>query len=577
MNALLLLVLTSAGYLVAYYTYGRFISRKIFKVDPSKIVPSIELEDGQEYVPSKRGVVFGHHFTSIAGTGPIVGPAVGVIWGWVPALLWVFFGSIFIGAVHDFAALKISLRNNGRSISDISAKYISKNVRTVFFIIIFFSLMVVMAIFGLIIAVVFSRFPQSVFPVWMQIPIAVGMGHIIYKRKGNIRYLTLLSILLMYLTAIAGSYIPVSIPEIFGVPVTGVWAVILLIYAFFASVLPVTTLLQPRDYINAWQLYLILGAIITGIIVISFKTNFYIQAPAFNPDPVGAPSLWPFLFIIVACGAVSGFHSLVGSGTSAKQLCSEADAQFVGYGSMLLESLLATVMIIAVTAGLGVAYKLDNGEVLTGVDAWFRHYSSWNASSGMGDKLDAVVTGCSNILSATGVPESFAVVILGVFIASFAGTTLDSSTRIQRYIISELFSKTRFSFLANKWIATSIAVISAAILAFSSGADGTGALLLWPLLGSVNQLLASIALMVATVYLRAKGGFKYLVTLLPCIFMIIITFWGALLNQIQFVYDNTLILSAVNLIVFIFAGFIALETVYILIKTRRRKSVGGNQ
>ncbi|MFC1752895.1 carbon starvation protein A [Thermoproteota archaeon] len=568
MSALFLFLLVFFGYIAAYYTYGRFISRKVFKIEPERVVPSKQMEDGHDYVPTKRMVIFGHHFTSIAGTGPIVGPAIGVIWGWLPAVLWIFFGAVFMGAVHDFAALKISLRNQGKSISDITSKYISQNVRTLFFIIVFFSLLVVLAIFGMIIAIIFSLFPESVFPVWAQIPIAVGLGYVVYKRKGNLKGYTMLAVLGMYLTILIGKFIPLTLPGLFGIPATGIWTIILLGYAFIASTLPVTALLQPRDYINAWQLYLMLALLAAGIIFASLKMGMVISAPAFNPNPMGAPPMWPFLFITIACGAISGFHSLVASGTSAKQIRSEQDAQFVGYGAMLIESLLAIIVVIATTAGLGLAYTAASGEVLTGFSAWQAHYGSWALSAGLGSKIEAVVIGASNLLAAIGIPKGFGIVILGVFIASFAGTTLDSATRIQRYIITELFAQTKLSWMSNTWIATGIAVGTAAVLAFSSGADGKGALSLWPLFGSINQLLAVLALLVASVYLKKKGGIKWLVTGIPCFFMLVVTLWGAVLNQIQFVFAENRLLIAMNIVIFMLALAMLLESIAVLFKTK---------
>lgn len=548
MNALSLMTLIFLGYIVAYFTYGKWLGSKIFQLNASKKVPSIEREDGIDYVPTKKSILFGHHFTSIAGTGPIVGPAIGVIWGWVPAVIWVFFGSIFMGAVHDFSALVISMRNEGKSISEITGIYINDRVKKMFFVIVFLSLLIVLAIFGLIIAIIFSKFPQSVLSVWVQIPIAMALGWRVFKKGGSLIIFTLISVILMYSTMILGQYIPLTLPSFLGIPSTGLWTILLLIYAYFASTLPVTTLLQPRDYINAWQLYISLGLILVGIVVSAFTQGLPMAAPAFQAHPAGAPSMWPFLFITIACGSISGFHCLVCSGTTSKQIKNESDAQFIGYGAMLLEGALATVIIIAVCAGLGLGYS-NGGETLFGVDAWNSHYLSWQSSGGLGSKLNAVVIGCSNLLGTLGIPSSFGTVIIGVFIASFAGTTLDSATRVQRYIISEMVSDTRFKKLGSKWIATGIAVSTAALLAFSSGANGKGALALWPLFGAVNQLLGALALMVATLYLKRKGGKKYLVTGLPFLFMIFMTIWSVSLNQLWFYHSKQSLLFIMNLII----------------------------
>ncbi|MGA1845393.1 MAG: carbon starvation protein A, partial [bacterium] len=320
MGPILLMVLSFLGYIVVYHTYGRFLSRKVFAIRRETVVPSHEFNDGTDYVPTKKGIIFGHHFTSIAGTGPIVGPAIGIIWGWVPAFLWVFLGAIVMGAVHDYGSLIISLRNKGKSISEITSTYLNRRARMLFFLIVFFELLIVVAIFGLVIAIIFSLFPQSVFPIWCEIPIALMLGYLVYKRNGNIILLTVIAITLMYITVVMGHFIPLTMPGILGMPATGVWTIILLIYAYIASAIPVTTLLQPRDYINAWELFIAMGLLVLGILATGLFKEMPMVAPAFNLHPEGAPSMWPFLFIIIACGAISGFHSLVSSGTSAKQV-----------------------------------------------------------------------------------------------------------------------------------------------------------------------------------------------------------------------------------------------------------------
>ncbi|MHC5083304.1 MAG: carbon starvation CstA family protein, partial [Planctomycetota bacterium] len=244
MDALILMVVCFGGYVFAYHTYGRFLSKKIFKLIADAPVPSHERKDGVDFVPTKKGIIFGHHFTSIAGTGPIVGPAIGIIWGWVPAILWVMVGSIFMGAVHDFGALVVSLRNDGKSISEIAARYINKRVRLIFFIIVFFALLIIIAILGLVIAIVFDRFPESVIPVWLEVPIAMALGYAVYKKSANITLATIVAVITMYLTVGIGAWIASIDPELLRIPsfewmpATGMWTIILLIYAFIASTLP---------------------------------------------------------------------------------------------------------------------------------------------------------------------------------------------------------------------------------------------------------------------------------------------------------------------------------------------------
>ncbi|WP_456405710.1 carbon starvation CstA family protein [Caldithrix abyssi] len=558
MSVLLMVLLTFFGYILMYRLYGKYLARVIFKLTDDAVVPSKEFEDGIDYVPTKKEIIFGHHFTSIAGTGPIVGPAIAVIWGWVPALLWVFLGSIMMGAVHDFGALVISMRNKGKSISEFTARYINSRTRFFFFLIVFLALWIVIAIFGLVIAIIFNIFPSSVLPVWLQIPISIALGYVIYRRKGNIILWSVIAVLLLYGAMVLGSYFPIKMPTVAGIPPTGVWTIILLIYAFWASVLPVTTLLQPRDFINAYQLLIAMFLMTMGILAAAVSGRLELVAPAVQMHPAEAPSMWPFLFITIACGAISGFHSLVASGTSSKQVKSEPDALFVGYGSMLTEGALATLVIAAVAAGIGLGYH-SGGKTLFGLEAWSTHYASWTAAAGLGSKIAAFVTGAANFLSSLGIPQSIAVVIMGVFVASFAGTTLDTATRIQRYIISELASNIKMPVLTNRYPATAFAVISAGLLAFASGADGKGALTLWPMFGAVNQTLAALALIVITLYLRGRGGLKWMVSGLPALFMAGMTLWASILNQLNFVSAQKILLLSINGIIILLVLWIAVE------------------
>ena len=389
MGSLLVMVVAFIGYILMYQFYGKFIGKKIFNLSDEAKVPSVELEDGTDYVPTKKEVIFGHHFTSIAGTGPIVGPAIAIIWGWVPAMIWIFVGSVVMGAVHDFGALIISMRNQGKSVAEYTAKYVNSRTKFLFFVIVFLELWIVIAIFGLVIAVVFAMFPQSVIPVWLEIPIALYLGYLVYKKGASIMTWSIVAVIVMYATFIIGYYVPVTLPAIAGIPATGVWVIILLTYAFIASILPVTTLLQPRDFINSHQLVIALALLILGVLFSAFGGNLHIVAPAIQASPAKAPPMWPFLFITIACGAISGFHALVSSGTSSKQVRTESDSLFVGYGSMLMEGVLATLVVIAVAAGIGMGYTPKGGETLMGVAAWTTHYSSWAAAAGLGSKISA--------------------------------------------------------------------------------------------------------------------------------------------------------------------------------------------
>jgi len=565
MNAVLIMVVAFVGYILAYNLYGRYIGNRIFKLNNKAKTPAVELKDGIDYVPTRKGIIFGHHYTSIAGTGPIVGPAIGIIWGWVPALIWVIFGSIFMGAVHDFGSLVVSLRNQGKSISEVTAKYINPRTRTLFFLIVMFSLWVVIAIFGMVIAIIFAMYPQSVFPVWCEIPIAIILGYIIYKRGGNVKLFTFLAVLLMYITVILGHYIPIKMPVIAGIYPIGIWSILLFIYCFIASTLPVTTLLQPRDYINAWQLFIAMGLLIVGVLFSGLIAGkLHIVAPAFQSSPSGAPPLLPFLFVIIPCGAISGFHSLVCTGTTCKQVAREQDALFVGYGSMLMEGFLAVLVIIAVAAGIGIAYK-SGDNVLTGSAAWATHYSSWATAKGLSAKVEAFVIGAANMMTVLGIPKNIAIIIMGVFVASFAGTTLDTATRIQRYVIQELAGDFKIKPLKNIYSATTFAVITAALLAFSSGVlgkeSGKGALTLWPLFGALNQTLAALALIIVTLYLKSKGGLKFLFAGIPCLFMVIMTTWALIMNQYSFIRQNNRLLIIANIIIIIIDIWMVIEGV----------------
>ena len=557
------------AYLFAYHTYGKFIARKIFKINNKNSVPSHTFKDGIDFVPTRKGIIFGHHYTSIAGTGPIVGPAIGIIWGWLPAIIWVTLGCILMGAVHDFGALVVSLRNDGKSISDIASKYINFRVRFIFFCVVFLTLLIVIAVFGVVIAAVFSAFPSSVIPVWLQIPISISLGWAIYKKNANVTLATLFAVLAMYLTIFLGSKIPFEMPAIFGMPATGIWMVILLIYAWTASTLPVTTLLQPRDYINAWQLFVAMGLLVIGIIFTTFKGGLELVAPAINHDlPPQTPSIWPYMFVLIACGAISGFHSLVASGTSPKQLAMESDSLFIGYGSMLMEGFLAVLVIICVAAGIGLSLNID-GEIYTGSLAWQHQYSTFFGNKPLAGKLAPVVIGAANMMKSIGIPFALGSTLMGVFIASFASTTLDTSVRLQRYVVSELANEIKFPKLANRWVSTSLAVITAALLAFATGASGTGALKLWPLFGSANQLLAALSLLVITLYLRKKGGLKYLISLIPCLFMLIVTGWAIIENEASFINTKNYLLSCIGAVILILAAWILTESAIMFFRRKK--------
>ncbi|MEJ2079870.1 MAG: carbon starvation protein A [Acidobacteriota bacterium] len=560
MSVLLLMVLCGAAFLVAYHTYGKYLARKIFGLDRHAKVPSHEWEDGIDYVPTRKGIVFGHHFTSIAGTGPIVGPAIGIIWGWVPAILWVVFGSILMGAVHDLGSLVVSLRNRGQSLSEVAAALINKRVRLIFFCVVFLTVLIIIAVFGVIVAAVFTRFPSAVIPVWLQIPIAVLLGRAVYRRGFNVVAATMVAVLAMYLTIGIGSLFPINFTSALGLPSTGFWVLILLVYCWVASTLSVKTLLQPRDYINAWQLFVAMALLVGGTIMASLTTHLSMAVPAVQTAvPVDTPSVWPAMFVIIACGAISGFHSLVASGTSPKQLNSESDGLFVGYGSMLFEGFLAVLVIICVGAGIGLGLKLADGSFLTGAGAYQHYYGTWIGAKGLSDKIAPVIEGAANLMATLGIPPAFGITLMGVFVASFAGTTLDTAVRLQRYVVGELAGDIGMPRLSNRWTATTFAVLTAAVLAFATGADGTGAMRLWPLFGGANQLLAALALLVVSIYLKHLGGQKYLVAAIPCLIMLTITNWAMVQNELTYYSSGNWLLFCISGLVFVLALWMTVE------------------
>lgn len=465
MGTLLIAIGALIGYLVAYHTYGRWLSRRIFGLRADAPVPSVVLNDDRDYVPTKKSIVFGHHFTSIAGTGPIVGPAIAVIWGWLPALLWVFFGSILIGAVHDLGALVVSMRSRGQTVGDIAGRVLNPRARLLFLTILFLGLTIVLAIFGLVISAVFRAYPAAIFPCVVQIPIAVVIGVHLHRRGADLLVPSIIALIVMYLTVIFGDQNTLVGVAFFDETIGGAlhtfnmalagwpvmaWVIALLVYSYIASVLPVWVLLQPRDYINSLQLLSALGLLVVGLCVAAFaggappvdgaaRQPLELVAPLWNVNPAGAPMLFPFLFITIACGAISGFHCLVSSGTSSKQIACETDAQFVGYGSMLTEGYLAVLVILACAAGLGLGVlPADGSPSLTGTEAFDARYASWTAAGGLRAMVGAFVDGSANFLTAMGIPRGVAIALMGVLVASFAGTTLDTACRLQRYVIQEL-------------------------------------------------------------------------------------------------------------------------------------------
>ncbi len=575
MNSLVLALIAFAGYLLAYHTYGKFLARKLFGLTNKHVMPSHELQDGVDYVPTKKHIIFGHHFATIAGLGPIVGPAIGVIWGWVPVLLWIFFGSIFMGGVHDFSALVISARNQGKTLGELTGDIISPSTRYAFQFIMQFLLWVVISIFAMIVGILFEMYPSSVFPVWMQIPIAVWLGWQINRGKNDFVY-SIIAVILLYVMVFIGAWLPLGLTPLYQHWIADpaqarnlaivTWVAILLIYVFFASTIPVHKLLQPRDFINAYQLIIAMFLLFLGIVV----AHPAITAPAFNPAArqpgTDIPHLMPIMFITVACGAISGFHSLAASGTTVKQVDQEEDTLFVGYGGMLFESVLAFLVLMSVAAGMGMGMK-ENGHLLTGISAYNLHYASWVTASGLGAKLEAFVVGASNLMESYGIPARVGQSIIAVFIVSFAGTTLDSATRIQRLSLQELLTNRQGKVakpFGNRYVTTFIVVALAALLAFSKPA-AKGALIMWPLFGSLNQLVAALALAVVTVYLINKKK-NFWLTGIPMLFVLMFTLWSMIDNLIRFIHKSDILLSAISSIILVLTAWLLIAAVISLLK-----------
>lgn len=690
MNSLLLAVVCLALFAASYLVYARFLSQKIFALNPNTITPAHALEDGVDYVPTRRSVLFGHHFASIAGLGPIVGPAIGVIWGWLPAVLWVVFGTIFIGAVHDLAALVISMRNEGRSIGDVTNKIIGPRGRMLFMIIIFCLLALAMGVFALVIAKLFvDLHPEAVLPVFSLMIIAVLIGFMAYRLKINVVISTVVGVALMLAMIYIGMLHPVPVFKVFlpaqrltqlaeicpggrlGAsvlvedpgdsdlqPMTvypraqavetaeaiykqggnqpvfhglSVWKAasaalaahiertdpaggateaeavgkdfaaaagsakrlfifVLLGYAFVASVLPVWLLLQPRDYLNSYKLYLGMALMIIGL----FVFHPPIAAPAINANLTAAgggsavaglfkfvfsgtktlsgeselPGMFPLMFMLIACGAVSGFHSLVSSGTTAKQISNETEARIVGYGGMLFEGVLAIIVIIACTAG--VAYVASAGDN-TPAERWAQRYSSFSdMKDDLDSKLDAVITGGGLLMSKAGLPFNFSTAFVAAVAVAFAMTTLDTGTRLLRYNIEEFGSILKFRLLTNRYFASAMAVAALAFFAFRP----KQAITLWTLFGASNQLLAVLGLLVATVYIYRRGK-SVVYTLVPMLFLATATV-AAMVSKIREFWPRDgkgdLGLVAVASIVLLIAAWLCIEGI-LAVRGRDRESI----
>lgn len=554
MNSLVLVAIGFTTFFLGYKFYSKYISFNLFEINKSISTPSESMRDGIDYYPTKKHILFGHHFTSIAGAAPIIGPCVAAYWGWLPAILWILIGTIFIGAVHDLGALVVSVKEDGRSIADIASTVISKRVRLMFLIFVLMLVWLVLAVFAMAIADLFVSVPTSVIPINVQIIVALAVGVLLNKKNMNTLLLSLGSVILLYFFIWVGSNNPVVLSNSASiVELKNYWIILLFIYSAIASLVPVWVLLQPRDYINSHQLFIGLILLFLGVIV----AQPTVSAPAIRPlsDP-STPGLFPLLFVTIACGAISGFHGLVASGTTSKQLEHISDARMIGYGGMLGEGTLALISTIAAVAGISLVghANLPSNGYIADLD-WSQYYASWEHASG--NKAAAFVLGGGALLMSLGIPESFANTLMAVFVISFAATTLDTATRIQRFILGEFGKAVKVNFLTNKYLATLIAVVPALFLAFwnvedpTSGTSRQAGWILWPIFGASNQMLAALTLMVLTLYFWKKRK-PVLPLLIPMVALTIITFSALIVNAISFYGTNdTLFILTIMLIILI--------------------------
>ncbi|WP_416866943.1 MAG: carbon starvation protein A [Imperialibacter sp.] len=534
MNLIILLSISAIVLLVAYFTYGKFVFKKL-NISNKNTTPAHAFEDGIDYIPSKTPVVLGHHFASIAGAGPIVGPIIAVTFGWIPAVIWILLGGIFFGAVHDLTSMIASMRHGGKSIGVIIQKYIGQGGKRLFLIFSFATLILITAVFVDIIAKTFINNPGVASASILFMLLAVVFG-IVNKATANVKHAflinTVIGVLAMYYFVYLGMQIPFLLDY-------KLWVVLLLAYAFVASVTPVSFLLQPRDYLNSFLLYGLMIAAVVGVFIANpeIKMDNNVQI---NSENLGY--LFPVLFVTVACGAISGFHSLVASGTTSKQINKENDTKVVGYGGMLIESFLAIISV-------GTVIIISRGE-----------YASRLVIEG---PVTLFSDGLGNIISSSGISAQLAISFVALTVSAFALTTLDTCTRLARFTVQEYFedvnNKVGKAFTKNRYLATSVVVVCSVLL-LTSGEFTT----LWPIFGSANQLLAALALLAVAVWL-IKNKINPNFVLVPMFFMFSVTLSSLLLFAVKNFTDGIYVLSIIAGILFI------LSIVLIWLATRSLK------
>ncbi|MBI9011037.1 MAG: carbon starvation protein A [Clostridiales bacterium] len=487
MSAMLLVVISVLVFLVAYATYGAFLAKK-WGIDVKRKTPAHTLNDGVDYLPAKAPVLLGHHFSSIAGAGPIVGPIGAAIFGWVPVFLWILIGSIFFGGVHDMGALFASVRHDGKSLGEVIGENIGETGKKLFSVFSWLTLLLVVAAFTNIVAGTFVNVPEAATASILFIVIAIGFGIFVYRKGVSLSVGSVIGVILLVVCIWLGNKFPVMLSK-------ETWMIILLGYIFVASVTPVWILLQPRDYLNSFLLYAMLLGGLVGI----FLANPVLELAPVTAFEVDGKMMFPMLFVIVACGAISGFHSLVGSGTTSKQLDNEKDIKLIGYGSMLIEGVLAVIALITV------AYITKDQAALLG-----------------GNPVTIFSTGLGNFMGSFGLPAEVGTSFTALAISAFALTSLDTATRLARFIFQEAFiSKDKaqspaVKVLTNRFVATGITVAFGGALAFKGWSQ------IWPIFGSANQLLSAIALLAIGIWLKATGKEHRMATI-PMVFMFAVT------------------------------------------------------
>ncbi|MCX8057598.1 MAG: carbon starvation protein A [Ignavibacteria bacterium] len=541
MNGIELVLIAFILYFIAYRFYGNYLIKK-FKVNNQNITPSHSLYDGVDYVPAKAPVLLGHHFASIAGAGPIVGPVIAAGFGWLPVYLWIVLGAIFIGGVHDFSSIIASVRHKSKSIGFIIETYIGLNGKRLFLLFAWATLILVIAVFTIIVSDTFTHIPSVATSSMLFMISAIIFGILIYRVKLNLVIATFIGLILMALSIYLGNLYPIQLDK-------NIWQLILLAYIFIASITPVWILLQPRDYLNSYLLYAVLFGGLIGV----FFTNPSVNLPAFNTfnlDKVGF--LFPALFVTVACGAISGFHSLVGSGTTAKQLNKETDARIVGYGGMLIEGLLAVLSLVAVASMIN--------------DEFIQILKSKGA-------VAAFSTGVARFLNSIpflGISIETGQTFSALAVSAFALTSLDTATRLARYMFQEFFEmnikkekKESKLIFQNRYFATTITVLFGAALTFSGQSMS-----IWPVFGSANQLLAALALLALTVYVAYLKESKSFV-LIPMLFMFSVTLTAlGMLIYTNFVQSNY-VLSFISLLLFGLAVMLGLKAYQVLVNGKK--------